>query len=54
MARIAMDPAAHVELRARMLAELAPYLYPRRRAVEHSGAEDKTIIVRWTRDDEKL
>ncbi len=32
-----MDPAAPIELRGRMYAELAGYVAPRRRAVEHSA-----------------
>jgi hypothetical protein len=34
MAKIAMDPENPIELRARMLTELAPYVYPKRRALE--------------------
>ena|SRR3989442_1928650 len=34
MARIAMDEEQDIELRARMYAELAPYLYPRRKSIE--------------------
>ena len=41
MARIAMDPAAPIELRGRMCAELAGYVAPKRKAVEHS-AEQRT------------
>ena len=37
MARIALDKEAPKELRARMFAELAQYVAPKRRAVEHSG-----------------
>jgi hypothetical protein len=39
MARIAMHPKTKLELRARMFAELAGYVYPKRKAVEHSTAE---------------
>ena len=34
MARIAMNEKHSPELRGRMYAELAPYLYPKRKAVE--------------------
>ena len=37
MARIAMRPAAPIELRGRMYAELAGYVAPKRKAVEHSA-----------------
>jgi len=38
MAEIARNPEASLELRGRMNAELAQYVYPKRKAVEHSGA----------------
>lgn len=34
MARIAADPKAPIELRARMYAELAQYVHPKRRAID--------------------
>ena len=37
MAMIALDAHNPIELRARMYAELAQYVAPKRRAVEHSG-----------------
>lgn len=37
MVRIANNPKAKLELRARMLAEIAQYMYPKLRAIEHSG-----------------
>jgi hypothetical protein len=37
MAHIALDQLNPIELRARMFAELAAYVAPKRRAVEHSG-----------------
>jgi hypothetical protein len=37
MARIAMNRTNPVELRARMFAELAKYVAPKRKAVEHSA-----------------
>jgi hypothetical protein len=38
MAHIAMDEKHSAELRGRMYAELAHYVYPKRKAVEHTGA----------------
>ena len=38
MAHIAMDEKHPPELRGRMYAELAQYVYPKRKAVEHTGA----------------
>lgn len=38
MARIAMDTKAPIELRGRMYTELAKYIWPQRKAVEHTGA----------------
>jgi hypothetical protein len=48
MARIAMDEANPSELRGRMFAELAQYVAPKRKAVEHS-AEDGSgrITFSW-------
>ena len=37
MARIATNEKYSPELRGRMYAELAQYVYPKRRAVEHAG-----------------
>jgi hypothetical protein len=37
MARIAMDEKAPLEIRARMYAELAQYIAPKRKALEHSA-----------------
>jgi hypothetical protein len=37
MVRIATDPEASLELRGRMNAELAQYVYPQRKAVEVAG-----------------
>jgi hypothetical protein len=55
MAEIARNPEASLELRGRMNAELAQYLYPKRKAVEHSGDEaaltgSKLEVVFVTRD----
>lgn len=40
LARIAADPATDPALRARIYADLLPYLYPKRKAVELTGGED--------------
>ncbi|MBA3684060.1 MAG: hypothetical protein H0W72_02325 [Planctomycetes bacterium] len=37
MARIAMDEGAPIEVRSRMYSELAQYVAPKRKAIEHSG-----------------
>lgn len=39
MAKIALNPRASLELRGRMNAELAHYVYPKRKAVEHRITE---------------
>ncbi len=39
MARLAMDEENSAELRGRMYAELAQYIAPKRKALEHSGAD---------------
>jgi hypothetical protein len=39
MARIAMDEENAVELRARMYAELAGYVAPKRKAIDHSSKD---------------
>ena len=43
MVEIARDPAASLELRGRMFADLAQYVFPRRKAVEHSGADGEPL-----------
>jgi hypothetical protein len=48
MARIAMDSTAPVEVRARMFAELARYVAPKRRAVEHSAEGAGEITISWS------
>ena len=45
MALIALDPDAGIELRARMFSELALYVAPKRKAVEHSGPDGGAITV---------
>jgi hypothetical protein len=44
MAQIAMDLTSSPELRGRMFAELAGYLYPKRKAVESSPREGQKVI----------
>ena len=44
MAQIAMNPGIAPELRGRMFAELAGYLYPKRKAVEVKGDDGPSVI----------
>lgn len=44
MAQIAMNPANAPELRGRMFAELAGYLYPKRKAVEVKSDDGPSVI----------
>ena len=37
MARLSQDPTVPIEVRGRMLSELAQYVAPKRKAIEHSG-----------------
>ncbi|MCU0500604.1 MAG: hypothetical protein MUC51_02350 [Anaerolineae bacterium] len=49
MARIAMDEANSPELRGRMFSELAQYVAPKRKAVEHSASEGSgEILISWS------
>lgn len=43
MATICMDQNNPAELRAKMAAELCQYIYPKRRAIEHSGPDGGKI-----------
>ena len=45
MARIAMDESNSIELRAKMLAELAPYIYPKRKTMDISSNNDGLTII---------
>jgi hypothetical protein len=45
MARIAMDATTPVEVRGRMFAELAGYVAPKRKAVEHASPNGGIQIV---------
>ena len=48
MATIALDSQNPVELRARMFSDLAQYVAPKRRAIDHSGSEGTGPIgIRW-------
>ena len=52
MARIAMNEANPLELRGRMFAELAGYVAPKRKAIEHSSEDGSgEITVRWMTPD---
>lgn len=43
MAEIASNPEASLELRGRLNAELAKYVYPKGRAAEHTGAGGEPV-----------
>jgi hypothetical protein len=47
MARIAMDATNAPELRGRMFAELAQYVSPKRKAVEHSATDGGSFQFSW-------
>jgi hypothetical protein len=49
MARIAMDEKNSIEVRARMFVELAQYVAPKRKAVEHSadGATLEALLLQF-------
>lgn len=52
---IANAPATDTALRARIFADLLPYLYPRRKAVEVTGsAENQVRLVIMNQADAKL
>ena len=44
MARIAMDPQNPVEVRARMYAELAGYVAPKRKAIQIDGGDANRVV----------
>lgn len=44
MARIAMDSQTPVEVRARMFAELACYIAPKRKAIDLGGSDQERVI----------
>ena len=47
LVRIANDPATDAALRARVYADLLPYLYPKRKALEVASPDNSPIEVRW-------
>jgi len=48
MARIAMDPSHSPELRGKMYSDLARYVYPQRKAIEHTGEDGNALHIRVT------
>jgi len=44
---IAADPDTDVALRARVYADLLPYLYPKRKAMELAGPDNGPMQIRW-------
>jgi len=55
MARIAMDKSNTIELRAKMYSELAPYIFPKRKAMDiNSNSDGVTIIVNRGNAESKL
>ena len=47
MARIALSDDAGIDLRARMFAELAQYVAPKRKATEVTGPGGGPVVVSW-------
>ena len=45
MAKIAMNAKAPLDLRAKMLSELAQYVSPKRKAIEHSGEGGGPVML---------
>jgi hypothetical protein len=54
MAMLAMDTNNSPELRGRMYAELAQYVAPKRKAVEHSHADKQSIIFNLSMNPEPV
>jgi hypothetical protein len=54
MADLAMDANNTAELRGRMYAELAQYVAPKRKAVEHSQADKQSIIFNLSMNPEPV
>ncbi len=46
MARIAMHPRTRPDLKIKALAEIAQYVLPKRKAVEHSGPDGSAISTK--------
>jgi len=54
MARIAMDESNSIELRAKMYSELAPYIFPKRKAMDiNSNDSGLTIVINRGDSDHK-
>jgi hypothetical protein len=51
MVRIAMDAANSPELRGKMYSDLARYVYPQRKAIEHSGSVEAPLTITVLRED---
>ena len=49
MARIAMNKRNPPELRGRMYSELAQYMWPKRKAIEHAGPEGENLVIKIVR-----
>ena len=54
MAKLATDPKTSEPIRARMHAELAKYVHPQLRSVEHSGPDGGPIQVNYVSATEQL
>lgn len=48
LAKIAQDPATEPGLRAKILADLLPYVFPKRKAVEVTSESAMELAVRWS------
>ncbi|MGA7415142.1 MAG: hypothetical protein WBW33_32020 [Bryobacteraceae bacterium] len=51
MVRIAMDQANSPELRGKMYSDLSRYVYPQRKAIEHSGVGVAPLTITVKRED---
>jgi hypothetical protein len=49
LAKLALDPATETSLKVRCFAELAQYIYPKRKAVDLVSPEDSELRVRVER-----
>jgi len=47
LAKIAQDPATEPGLRAKILADLLPYVFPKRKAVELAAEGSGELVLRW-------
>ena len=45
LAQIANDPAASIDLKARVHCELMAYLYPKRKALDMSSSQQQPIMI---------